>query len=87
MQESLELIPEDRLAAVFVEALQLPAGTPCGQLAYGDTDAWDSVAHMALVAAVEAEFDVQLATEEVIAMSSYHVAKEILARHGICFAQ
>ena len=39
---------------------------------------WDSVAHMALVASIEIEFDIMLDTEDVIGMSSFGVAKKII---------
>ena len=52
---------------------------------YGETDGWDSAAHMALIAEVEGAFDVMLDTDEVIGMSSFAVARQILTKHGIHF--
>ncbi len=43
------------------------------------------MAHMALITAIEREFDVMLETNDVIEMSSVAKAKEILGRHGIEF--
>ena len=40
------------------------------QLSYNSVKQWDSVAHMALVAALETEFNVMMDTEEIIALSS-----------------
>ena len=51
-------------------------------LAYGQPG-WDSVAHMALIAAIERAFDIMLETDDVIGMSSFAVAKTIVAKHGI----
>ncbi len=50
---------------------------------YGVTAGWDSMAHMQLISEIESAFDVMLATDEVISMSSFQKAKEILNGHGI----
>jgi acyl carrier protein len=76
----------DRLKTAFTQSLNLPSGTDFEGLAYGSTQGWDSVAHMALVAEIEAAFDIMLSTDDVIGMSSFAVAKETVARHGIPIA-
>ncbi|NUT99558.1 MAG: acyl carrier protein [Saccharothrix sp.] len=74
---------ENRLRTVFVEALQLDDDVDVESLKYRDIDAWDSVGHMALVAAIEDEFDVQFETEQVIDMSSFKVAVDMLRGFGV----
>jgi acyl carrier protein len=76
----------DRLKNAFTQALNLPPGTDFEGLAYGSTQGWDSVAHMALIAEIEAAFDIMLSTDDVIGMSSFGVAKETVARHGVPIA-
>lgn len=44
---------------------------------------WDSIAHMQLIADIEAAFDVMLDTDQVIDMSSFAKAKSILLSHGV----
>jgi acyl carrier protein len=73
----------DKLKTAFMTALALPPGAGVESAAYGETAGWDSVAHMALVAEIEGAFDIMLDTEEVIDMSSFAKAKEILSRHGV----
>lgn len=68
----------DQLHKVFVEALELPAGVDVENLKYRDIEQWDSLGHMTLVAAIEDEFGVQLDTEQVIDMSSFKVALDML---------
>ena len=53
-------------------------------LQYGNPG-WDSVGHMALVAAIERAFDIMMETDDVIGLSSFARAKEILSKHGIAF--
>ncbi|MQA11891.1 MAG: acyl carrier protein [Pseudonocardiaceae bacterium] len=69
---------QDRLRAVFVESLQLDDDVDVDNLKYRDIEAWDSVGHMALVAAIEDEFDVQFDTDQVIDMSSFKVAVDMV---------
>jgi acyl carrier protein len=72
-----------RLQQAFVSALGLTEPLAFEALSYRETAAWDSVAHMQLVAAIEAAFDLMLDTDDVIGMSSYGKACEIVTRHGV----
>ncbi|MER7165129.1 acyl carrier protein [Micromonospora sp. NPDC000207] len=73
----------DRLRAVFVDALELPGDVDVENLTYRDIEQWDSLGHMTLVAAVEDEFDVQLETDQVIDLSSFKVALDMLRGLGV----
>jgi acyl carrier protein len=73
----------DRLRSVFVEALELPAGADVENLKSRDIEEWDSLGHMTLVASIEDEFGVQLDTEQVIGMSSFTVALDMLRSMGV----
>jgi len=73
----------DRLRRVFVDTLELTPSVDVEELKYRDIDAWDSLGHMSLVAAIEDEFDVQLDTEQVIDMSSFKVAVDMLRGMGV----
>lgn len=68
----------DQLRAVFVDSLQLDDEVDVENLKYRDIEAWDSVGHMALIAAIEDEFDVQFETDQVIDMSSFKVAVDMV---------
>ena len=54
-------------------------------LKYQDTELWDSVGHMTLVAALEDAFDIMLETDDIIDLSSYEKGKEILKKYDIEF--
>ncbi len=71
----------NRLIRVFRDALDLAPEIAVEGLRYRDLPAWNSVGHMQLVAAIEAEFDLMLDTEEIIAMSSFDVAESTVGRH------
>lgn len=67
-----------QLSAVFVDALELGEGVEVEKLEYRGIEAWDSVGHMTLVAAIEDEFGVQLDTDQVIDLSSFKVALDLV---------
>ena len=73
---------QQRLRNTFVEALALGEDVDVENLKYRDIEEWDSVGHMALVAAIEDEFDVQFETEQVIDMSSFKVSLDMLKDLG-----
>lgn len=80
MQNSLE-----KLKSAFGAALPVTDNMDYSQIVYGHTQGWDSIAHMKLIAEIETEFDVMLTTEELIALSSFSKAKELLQQHGVTF--
>ena len=74
----------EKLKKVFAEALDLKLETINDELSYGAKN-WDSIAHLALIASLENEFDIMLASDDVIDMSSFKKAKEILTKYDIKF--
>ncbi|MBQ9901023.1 MAG: acyl carrier protein [Clostridia bacterium] len=56
-------------------------------LQYQDIDAWDSVGHMSLIAALEDTFDIMMDTDDIIDLNSYEKGKEILSKadYGVEF--
>lgn len=56
-------------------------------LKYQDIEAWDSVGHMGLIAALEEAFDIMMDTDDIIEFNSYEKGKEILAKdeYGVTF--
>ena len=73
----------EKLKTAFVNALGVPRDADFDAMAYGQTSGWDSVAHMTLVNEIESAFDIMLATDDVIGMSSFAKAKEIVAKYGV----
>lgn len=71
----------ETLRRAFRETFGLDPQCAVDDLAYQGLAAWDSVGHMRLVAALETAFDLMLDTDEVIGLSSFAKAKEILGRH------
>lgn len=74
---------EQKIKEAFAEALGIPVETVNDGLAYNEIAEWDSVAHMALIASLDQTFDIMIETEDVIDMSSFAKAKEILRKYGV----
>ena len=73
------------LREIFAGALGIDKGKVTDSLEYNSIPEWDSVAHMALVAAIDQAFDIMMDTDDVIDMSSFKVAKELLAKYNVGF--
>ncbi len=69
---------------IFTETLDVKKEA-LEELTYQSVDGWDSVGHMALIAALEDEYDIMLDTDDIIDFSSYKKGLEILGKYGIEF--
>jgi len=76
---------ELKLCHAFTVGLNLPETEIGESLKYGSTPGWDSVAHVSLVASLDSSFDVMLDIDDILDLSSYGKAREILMKHGVQF--
>jgi len=77
---------DDLLANAFRTGLALSEGADVTHLEYRSIPQWDSVAHMQLIMELENLFEVMLQTDDVINLSSYTAAKNILGKYGVRFS-
>jgi acyl carrier protein len=73
---------EDKVAQVFRQVLNLDPDTDVSRYVYNETEGWDSVAHMMIVAGLEEAFDCMLEMDDIVDMSSYARAVEIMAKYA-----
>lgn len=52
-------------------------------LKYQDIQAWDSVGHMGLIAAIEDSFNIMFEPDDIIDLSSFEKGIEILKKYNI----
>lgn len=76
---------EQKLREIFAEALQIDLERVTDGLSYNGIPEWDSIAHMTLIAEIDNVFDTMLDTDDVLDMSSFAKAKEILAKYDVQF--
>ena len=76
---------KEKLINSFISALGVEESAIVDSLEYNTIPQWDSVGHMALVAALEEVFDIMMDTDDIIDMSSVAKSKEIIAKYNIVF--
>ncbi|MEI7892295.1 MAG: acyl carrier protein [Myxococcales bacterium] len=76
---------KEKYDSVFMECLGLGADQLSEALVYNSVKAWDSVGHMAMMAALEREFDIMLETDDIIDFSSYPKGMQLLAKYEVQF--
>lgn len=54
-------------------------------LKFQGIDAWDSVGHMGLIAALEESFDIMMEPDDIVDLNSFEKGKEILAKYNVEF--
>ncbi len=74
----------EKYTEVFMTTFGIASDQTSG-LVYQGIEGWDSVGHMALVAAIEDAFDITMDTDDIIDLSSFEHGKEILSKYGISF--
>jgi acyl carrier protein len=76
----------EKYNAAFIETFEIEEGQLAG-LKYQDIEAWDSVGHMGLIAALEDTFDIMMDTDDIIDFNSYEKGKELLSKeiYGVVF--
>lgn len=72
---------EQKLREIFAQSLDIKIDEVVDSLRYAEAPQWDSIAHMALIAAIEEGFDIMIDAEDVIDMSSFEKAKQIVAKY------
>ena len=72
----------EKYVQAFVDSLEVAAGQ-VETLKYGESDQWDSVGHMKLIAALEDAFDIMVDMDDIIDLSSFEKGKEILSKYDV----
>jgi len=75
------MLIRDRVAEAFHEALDLADDVDVTVLTYREHPNWTSLGHMVLVAALEEKFDAMLESDDILEMSSFDKAVEIMGKY------
>jgi acyl carrier protein len=73
----------ERVGKSFAEAFGVPAASITEKTTPQEVQKWDSIGHMNLVAAMEAEFGLQFEVDEIMEMATVAKILEILAKRGV----
>lgn len=72
-----------RLARIFSKILDVPADRFADTVSIHTVAGWDSLKHVQLMLAIEEEFDLSLAPEDIETMVSVGLIKEVLQERGV----
>jgi acyl carrier protein len=76
----------ERVFSAFKEALDLDGQVDTSSLVYRDFPKWTSMAHMTLISILEQDFDAMLETDDVLNMSNFEKAVEIMSKYAVAAA-
>lgn len=76
---------KQKYAKVFIDSFSVDESVLSGDFSYNTISSWDSIGHMAMIAALEEAFNITMETDDVIDFSSYNKGFEILTKYGIEF--
>ena len=74
---------KEKYEQVFMDCFSLEKDALNDELVYNSISTWDSVGHMAMIAALEEAFDIMMDTDDIIDFSSYNKGIEILAKYDV----
>lgn len=72
---------EQKIFDIFVTELNLNPNVDKDTLKYNETPGWDSLGHMRVIASLEEAYDCILETEDILDMSSFAKAVEIMGKY------
>lgn len=75
----------EKYDAAFMETFGIGPDALNSELRYQSIKAWDSVGHMALVAALEDAFGIMLEMDDVVDFGSYETGITTIQKYGITF--
>ncbi|MFT6433753.1 MAG: acyl carrier protein [Candidatus Azotimanducaceae bacterium] len=73
---------EERIFNVFKSIFSLDESVDRKSLIYNESAGWDSIGHMTLVAGLEEEFDCMFDTDDILDLSSFQKALEIMGKYS-----
>ncbi|MCW8889576.1 MAG: acyl carrier protein [Sedimenticola sp.] len=68
---------------IFIEVFEISSDQLNESLEYQSIEPWDSVGHMALMAALEDEFDIMLEMDDIIDFGTYLTGIETMKKYGV----
>ena len=74
---------EDRVCRVVAETFGIPMEKVSEDAGVNTIENWDSLAHLNLIMAIEAEFGISLTPEEAMQIMSVRLIRLTLEEHGV----
>lgn len=81
----VDMTNKEKYDNTFKETFEISDAELGTSLEYQSIEAWDSVGHMALMAALEDEFDIMLEMDDIVDFGSYETGIKTLEKYGVKF--
>lgn len=76
---------QEKYDQAFIDVFDIESGELNEKLEYQSITSWDSVGHMALIAALEDSFEIMLEMDDIVDFGSYVTGRETLKKYGVEF--
>ena len=76
---------KEKYDQAFIDTFEITSSDLGSDLEYQSIEPWDSVGHMALMAALEDEFDIMLEMDDIVDFGSYETGIKTLEKYGVKF--
>lgn len=73
----------DRLHSIVADVLGVPLGNISDEDSPSTIESWDSLRHISLILAVEAEFEISFSPDEAVEMMSVGIIRKNLSDRGV----
>lgn len=72
----------EQIQALLIESLRIPPDQSTPELAFGDLPQWDSMGHMEVMMALEAQYGVEINADTIATLTSIPVIVAYLQENG-----
>ena len=73
----------DSIKKIMCNVLGIEEKDITDEMTFENTEKWDSLKHMLMIAAFEEEFSIEFAAEEIVSMLSFIDIKKVLTNKGV----
>ena len=74
---------EDILKNIIADILSVKLEIINDEMTFENTEAWDSLKHMEMIAALEEEFEIEFTADEIVNVVTYVEIKKVLVEKGV----
>jgi acyl carrier protein len=74
---------KEAIKQIFIDELGVDGDQYADDLKYNSIPEWDSASHMVVVTAIEEKFELELDSDEIIAMTSIAKIYQVLQKRGV----
>ena len=74
---------EETLKKIMNDIFQIPENEITDETSVENTESWDSLKHMELIACLEEEFEITFTADEIVTMNDFSLIKQYINEKGV----